>query len=103
MKDHKGYYTDDLKIYRSYIENPLYKPFNWNIRRYRMFVTLKSRAFVTYNGGNYVLHENQMLFTDCEAHSTVILSPVDDGVMKKLGIHMTSEPAYQSKKLFHKN
>ncbi len=39
---------------------------------------------------------------DCEAHSTVILSPVDDGVMKKLGIFMTSEPAYQSKKLFHK-
>lgn len=39
---------------------------------------------------------------NCEAHSTVILSPVDDGVMKKLGIFMTSEPAYQSKKLFHK-
>ena len=40
---------------------------------------------------------------NCEAHSTVILSPVDDSVMKKLGIYMTSEPAYQSKKLFHKN
>ena len=39
---------------------------------------------------------------NCEAHSTVILSPVDDGVMKKLGIFMTSEPRYQSKKLFHK-
>jgi uncharacterized protein (UPF0371 family) len=40
---------------------------------------------------------------DCEAHSTVILSPVDESVMKKLGIYMTSEPRYQSKKLFHKN
>ena len=40
--------------------------------------------------------------SNCEAHSTVILSPVDEGVMKKLGIFMTSEPAYQSKKLFHK-
>ncbi len=40
---------------------------------------------------------------NCEAHSTVILSPVDDSVMKKLGIYMTCEPKYQSKKLFHKN
>lgn len=38
---------------------------------------------------------------NCEAHSTVILSPVDKGVMKKLGVFMTCEPHYQSKKLFH--
>ncbi len=38
---------------------------------------------------------------NCEAHSTVILSPVDEGVMKKLGVFMTCEPHYQSKKLFH--
>ena len=38
----------------------------------------------------------------CEAHSTVILSEVDVSVMKKLGINLTCEPAYQSKKLYHK-
>ncbi|MBQ3072357.1 MAG: DUF1846 domain-containing protein [Oscillospiraceae bacterium] len=38
----------------------------------------------------------------CEAHSTVLLSEVDVSVMKKLGINLTCEPVYQSKKLFHK-
>ena len=38
---------------------------------------------------------------NCEAHSTVILSQVDENVMKKLGINLTCEPVYQTKKLFH--
>ncbi len=38
----------------------------------------------------------------CEAHSTVILSPVDENVFQKLGINITCEPQYQSKKLYHK-
>jgi uncharacterized protein (UPF0371 family) len=38
----------------------------------------------------------------CEAHSTVILSQVDENLMKKLGINLTCEPVYQSKKLYHK-
>ncbi len=36
-----------------------------------------------------------------EAHSSVILSQVDVGVFKKLGVNLTCEPAYQNKKLFH--
>ncbi len=38
----------------------------------------------------------------CEAHSTVILSKVDENVFQKLGINLTCEPQYQSKKLYHK-
>ena len=38
----------------------------------------------------------------CQAHSTVILSQVDEGIMKKLGIDLTCEPKYQTKKLYHK-
>ena len=38
----------------------------------------------------------------CEAHSTVILSQVDVNVMKKLGVNLTCEPMYQTKKLYHK-
>ena len=38
----------------------------------------------------------------CEAHSTVILSQIDADVMRKLGINLTTEPRYQTKKLFHK-
>ena len=40
--------------------------------------------------------------TGCEAHSSVILSQTDDNIMKKLGVNMTCEPKYQTKKLFHK-
>ena len=39
---------------------------------------------------------------DCEMHSTVILSQVDMNVLKKLGINVTCEPKYQTKKLYHK-
>ncbi|MBC8570500.1 DUF1846 domain-containing protein [Zongyangia hominis] len=38
----------------------------------------------------------------CEAHSSVILSQVDDSVFRKLGINLTCEPKYQTKKLYHK-
>lgn len=39
---------------------------------------------------------------DCEAHSSVILSKVDENVFHKLGIRLTCEPQYQTKKLYHK-
>ena len=38
----------------------------------------------------------------CEVHSSVILAQVDDGVFKKLGMNLTCEPVYQTKKLYHK-
>lgn len=39
---------------------------------------------------------------NCEMHSTVILSSIDENTLKKLGINITCEPVYQTKKLFHK-
>ncbi|MBQ9703107.1 MAG: DUF1846 domain-containing protein [Clostridia bacterium] len=36
-----------------------------------------------------------------ELHSSVILSPVDAATFRKLGINVTCEPVYQTKKLFH--
>ena len=38
----------------------------------------------------------------CQAHSTVILPEVDADIFRKLGIHLTCEPQYHTKKLFHK-
>ena len=38
----------------------------------------------------------------CEMHSTVILAEVDLNLLRKLGIHVTCEPVYQTKKLYHK-
>ena len=37
----------------------------------------------------------------CEVHSTVILSQVDTKTLKQLGLHLTCEPKYQAKKLYH--
>ncbi len=37
----------------------------------------------------------------CEAHSSVMLSTVDTNVFKKLGVNLTLEPKYQTKKLYH--
>ena len=37
----------------------------------------------------------------CEAHSSVILSSVDENVFRKLGVNITYEPKYQTKKLYH--
>ena len=38
---------------------------------------------------------------NAELHSSVILSPVDVATFRKLGVQLTCEPVYQTKKLFH--
>ena len=38
----------------------------------------------------------------CEAHISVIVSSVDKNVYRKLGINLTCEPVYATKKLYHK-
>ncbi|MBQ8202426.1 MAG: DUF1846 domain-containing protein [Clostridia bacterium] len=38
----------------------------------------------------------------CEAHSTVLLSPVDNNTFKRLGVNLTCDPRYQTHKLYHK-
>jgi uncharacterized protein (UPF0371 family) len=36
-----------------------------------------------------------------ELHSSVILAPVDVATFKKLGVNITCEPVYQTKRLYH--
>jgi uncharacterized protein (UPF0371 family) len=38
---------------------------------------------------------------NCDAHSTVILTQKDSSTLKKLGIQISCEPRYQTKKLYH--
>ncbi|MBE6627613.1 MAG: DUF1846 domain-containing protein [Ruminococcaceae bacterium] len=38
---------------------------------------------------------------NCEMHSSVILSESDEHTLKKLGIYLTCEPQYESKRLYH--
>lgn len=45
--------------------------------------------------------EKLPMLKGCEVHSSVILSQIDTSVFKKLGMNLTCEPVYQSKKLYH--
>ena len=38
----------------------------------------------------------------CQAHISVIVSTVDKNIYRKLGIDLTFEPVYETKKLFHR-
>lgn len=40
---------------------------------------------------------------NCDVHSTVILSAVDEQTFKRLGVHLTCEPKYESNKKYHRN
>lgn len=40
---------------------------------------------------------------DCEVHSTVILSSVDEKTFKRLGMHLTCEPTYETNRIYHKS
>ena len=42
------------------------------------------------------------LLKGCEAHASVIVSQVDSGTFRKLGLNLTCEPAYETNKLFHR-
>jgi len=48
--------------------------------------------------------EHLPLLRGCDAHSTVLLSSVDEKIFKKLGIELTCEPKYEEdEKIYHKN
>ncbi|MGN0114027.1 MAG: helix-turn-helix domain-containing protein [Acutalibacteraceae bacterium] len=64
----KGYYTDDLKVYLNYIENPIFKSWSYKMERYRIFVMLKGTATVVYNGEDIIVKENQLFFADNGAY-----------------------------------
>ncbi|NLD02757.1 MAG: DUF1846 family protein, partial [Clostridiales bacterium] len=38
----------------------------------------------------------------CEVHTSVILSPVDENIFRRLGVNLTSDPKYQTRKLYHR-
>lgn len=38
----------------------------------------------------------------CEVHTSVILSEVDENIFRRLGVNLTCDPVYQSRRLYHK-
>jgi len=39
---------------------------------------------------------------NCEMHASVLLANIDEVTLKRLGIRLSCEPKYYSKKLYHK-
>ena len=60
-----------------------------------------------YNPSVFAFSESTSLYTGeansvyTQKHSSVILSQVDENTLRKLGINLTCEPRYQTKRLFH--
>ena len=64
--------------------------------------TLIALAICSVHDKNAALAMEQLSkLKGCEAHSSVILSRVDENVFQHLGVNITYEPVYQSKKLYH--
>jgi len=74
---------------------------NRNPRLHSDEVLIALTISATQNEEAKLAAEKIPLLQGCEAHSTVILSQVDEDIYRKLGIKLTCEPVYQTKKLFH--
>ena len=75
---------------------------NYNPRLHtdEVLIALSICALTDDNAEHAINQLNKL--KNCEAHSTVILSRVDESTFKKLGVNLTCEPNYHSKRLYHK-
>ena len=64
-----------------------------------VLVALSVCALTDYNAK--LAMEKLSELRHCEVHSSVILSQVDVGVFRRLGVNLTTEPTYQTSKLYH--
>ena len=64
-----------------------------------VLVALSICALTDYNAK--LAMEKLSELRGCEVHSSVILSQVDVGVFRRLGVNLTTEPNYQTSKLYH--
>ncbi|MDR3214860.1 MAG: DUF1846 domain-containing protein [Bacilli bacterium] len=75
---------------------------NSNPRLHTDEVLIALAISATTNPISYQAMQQLSQLSQCEAHSSVILSEVDRNVLRKLKINLTCEPIYQNKKLYHK-
>lgn len=64
-----------------------------------VLVALSICALTDYNAK--IAMEKLAMLRNCEVHSSVILSQVDRRVFRRLGVNLTTEPTYQTSKLYH--
>lgn len=75
---------------------------NHNPRLHTDEVLIALSISATTNPLSHLAMQQLDKLKNCEAHSTVILSQVDANTFRKLGVHLTCEDCYQTKKLYHK-
>lgn len=97
---------DDLRLISPAIIEPIQRlkvkhlgNNNPNLHIAEMLIALTICAGTDDNAAKAVAKLDEL--KGCEAHSSVILSGEDQRTMAKLGINLTCEPKYQTKKLFH--
>ncbi len=64
-----------------------------------VLIALSVCALTDYNAK--IAMEKLSELRHCEVHASVILSQVDVGVFRRLGVNLTTEPTYQTSKLYH--
>ena len=76
---------------------------NHNPRLHSDEVLIALSVSATFDSSSALAAEQLPNLRGCEAHSTVILPQADEDTFKKLGINVTCEPEYTTKKLYHKS
>ncbi|WP_130837907.1 DUF1846 domain-containing protein [Lachnoclostridium sp. Marseille-P6806] len=64
-----------------------------------ILIALSIAAVTDHNAKRAIAELNSL--AGLEAHSSVILSQIDESVFRNLGVNLTCEPHYESKKLYH--
>ncbi len=74
---------------------------NHNPRLHTDEVLIALSISATTNPISHMAMEQLEKLSNCEAHSSVILSEVDKNIFRKLKVNLTQEAQYQTKKLYH--
>ena len=75
---------------------------NSNPRLHTDEVLIALSVSATYDANAKAALDHLRELRGCDMHSSVILGSVDEGILRNLGVNVTSEPVYQSKKLYKK-
>ena len=101
-----GGIPDDIELLSPTIIEPIQRMKtgllgNHNPRLHTDEVLIALSICAATNGTAKKALEQVPLLRGLEAHSSVILSRVDEQTFRKLGVNLTCEPKYQTKKLYH--
>ena len=88
-------------LFRSYGHELLIKRLNKDFGEYIDEILIALSICAATNGTAKKALDQVDRLKGLEVHSTVILSRVDEQTFKKLGVNLTCEPQYQTKKLYH--